>query len=142
MRITIDHIEDQHMEAKNEEGGKIRLDGSRNIGGLEGGISPMQLLLAGIGGCSAIDIIGILEKQKQNLEDLKVEVDGDRQKKDTYSEFTTIHLNFIFTGDLEAKKVERAINLSLDKYCSVSKTLEKTSEITHSYEIKSETHHS
>lgn len=142
MRITIDHLKDEHMEAQNEQGGKIRLDGSTNIGGLEGGLSPMQLLLAGIGGCSAIDIIGILEKQRQDLEDLKVEVDGDRQKKDTYTEFTTIHLNFIFTGDLEEQKVERAINLSLDKYCSVSKTLEKTSDITHSYEIKSETHHS
>lgn len=137
MKITIDQLKDTHMEAQNEEGGKIRMDGSTNIGGLEGGFSPMQLLLAGIGGCSAIDIIGILEKQKQDLKDLKVEVDGDRQKRETYSEFTTIHLKFIFTGELEPQKVERAINLSLDKYCSVSKTLEKTSAISHSYEIKS-----
>lgn len=135
MKITIDHLEDLHMEAKNEEGGIIRMDGTTEIGGLEGGFSPMQLLLAGVGGCSAIDIIGILEKQKQDLKDLKVEVDGDRQSKDTYSEFTTIHINYIFTGDLDDKKVERAINLSLDKYCSVTKTLEKTSEITHSFEI-------
>lgn len=137
MKITIDQLKDTHMEAQNEEGGKIRMDGSTNIGGLEGGFSPMQLLLAGIGGCSAIDIIGILKKQKQDLKDLKVEVDGDRQKRETYSEFTTIHLKFIFTGELEPQKVERAINLSLDKYCSVSKTLEKTSAISHSYEIKS-----
>lgn len=137
MKITIDHLNDLHMEAQNEEGGLIRMDGTTEIGGLEGGFSPMQLLLAGVGGCSAIDIIGILEKQKQDLQDLKVEVDGNRQNKGTYSEFTTIHINYIFTGDLDDKKVERAINLSLDKYCSVTKTLEKTSEITHSYEIKS-----
>ncbi len=137
MRITIDHIQDMHMEAQNEEGGKIRMDGSTTIGGLEGGLSPLQLLLAGIGGCSAIDIVGILEKQKQDLRDLKVVVNGDKRKKDNYSEFDTIHLNFIFTGDLEPKKVERAINLSIDKYCSVSKALEKGSEITHSYEINS-----
>lgn len=137
MRITIDQIDGTHMEAENEENGKIRMDGSTSIGGLEGGFSPMQLLLAGVGGCSAIDIIGILEKQKQDIQDLQVEVDGDRQSKDTYSEFTSINLNYIFTGDLEEKKVERAINLSLDKYCSVSKALEKTSKITHSYEIKS-----
>lgn len=136
MKITIDKLDgDQHMEAVNEESGKIRMDGSRTVGGLEGGISPMQLLLAGIGGCSAIDIIGILKKQKQDLQDLQIVVDGDRQERDTYSEFVTIHLNFIFTGELDEKKVERAINLSLDKYCSVSKTLEKTSEITYSYEI-------
>jgi putative redox protein len=137
MKITIDHLEDLHMEAQNEEGGKIRMDGTNEIGGLEGGFSPMQLLLAGIGGCSAIDIIGILEKQKQPLQDLQVVIDGDRQSVGTYSEFKTIHLNFIFTGDLEDKKVKRAIDLSLDKYCSVSKALEKGSEISYSYEIKS-----
>jgi len=136
MKITIDQLEETHMEAQNEQGGLIRMDGSTSIGGLEGGFSPMQLLLAGVGGCSAIDIIGILKKQKQNLQDLRVEIDGNRQKKETYSEFTTIHIKYIFSGDLEKQKVERAINLSLDKYCSVSKTLEKTSEITHSYEIK------
>ncbi|MCW9708030.1 OsmC family protein [Fodinibius salsisoli] len=137
MKITIDHLKDRHMEAANEEGGLTRMDGSTSIGGLEGGFSPMQLLLAGAGGCSSIDIMNILEKQKQDLQDLKVEIEGDRQKKDTYSEFTTIHLHYIFTGELDEAKVERAINLSLDKYCSVTKTLGKTSEITHSYEIKS-----
>ena len=91
MKITIDHLNDMHMEAQNEEGGLIRMDGSTEIGGLEGGFSPMQLLLAGVGGCSAIDIIGILKKQRQDLQDLKVEVDGDRQSKDEYSEFTNIH---------------------------------------------------
>ncbi|HLR25694.1 MAG TPA: OsmC family protein [Fodinibius sp.] len=137
MKITIDQLEGTHMEAANEEGGLVRMDGSTEIGGLEGGFSPMQLLLAGAGGCSTIDIIGILEKQKQNVQALEVEVEGDRQQKGTYSEFTTIHLHYIFTGDLDDRKVERAINLSLDKYCSVTKTLGKTSEITHSYEIKS-----
>lgn len=136
MKVTVQKLDkDQHMEAKNEEGGLIRMDGNTQIGGLEGGFSPMQLLLAGIGGCSAIDILGILEKQKQDLQDLRVEIDADKQKKDTYSEFKTIHLKFIFTGNLNPKKVERAIDLSLNKYCSVSKALEKGSKITHSYEI-------
>ena len=125
-----------HMEAANKQGGKIRLDGNTQIGGLEGGFSPMQLLLAGIGGCSAIDIMGILEKQKQPLDDLQVEVEGDKQSTGTYSEFKIIHLTFIFTGDLDPKKVERAIDLSINKYCSVSKALEKGSEITSSYEIQ------
>lgn len=137
MKITVQKLEqDLHMEAASEEGGKIRMDGNTAIGGLEGGCSPMQLLLAGIGGCSAIDIMGILEKQKQPLEDLQVEVNGDRQSTGTYSEFKSIHLKFIFTGDLDEKKVERAIDLSLGKYCSVSKALEKGSEISSGYEIK------
>lgn len=125
------------MEAQNEEGGAIRMDGTTGIGGLEGGFSPMQLLLAGIGGCSAIDILGILEKQKQELKDLNIEVDADKQSVGTYSEFKSIHIKFIFTGDLDPKKVERAIDLSINKYCSVSKALEKSSEIKTSYEIKS-----
>ena len=136
MKVTVQKLEkDLHMEAENEEGGLVRMDGNTEIGGLEGGFSPMQLLLAGIGGCSAIDIIGILEKQKQNLKDLRVEVNGDKQKKETYSEFKTIHLKFIFSGDLDPRKVERAIDLSINKYCSVSKALEQGSKITHSYEI-------
>jgi len=137
MKITIDQLEDTHMEAANEEGGLVRMDGSTSIGGLDGGFSPMQLLLAGVGGCSAIDIIGILKKQRQDLQNLTIEVEGDRQSKEEYSEFKTIHIHFIFTGDLDESKVERAINLSLDKYCSVSKTLEQASEITSSFEITS-----
>ncbi|HEX6981682.1 MAG TPA: OsmC family protein [Balneolaceae bacterium] len=137
MKVTVNQLDGTHMEAQNETDGKIRMDGSVGIGGLEGGFSPMQLLLAGIGGCSAIDIIGILEKQRQDLKGLEVEVEGDKQSKGTFSEFTTIHLNFIFTGELDKGKVERAIDLSLNKYCSVSKTLEKTSKITSSYEIRS-----
>ncbi len=137
MSITVNWLKkDFHMEAGNEEGGKIRIDGNTIIGGLEGGISPMQLLLAGIGGCSAIDVISILEKQKQELTDLKVEVDGDKQSTDVgYSEFKTIHMHFTLSGNLDPKKVERALNLSITKYCSVSKALEKGSEISYDYEI-------
>jgi len=137
MLVSVNWLKkDFHMEAANEEGGKIRMDGKTSIGGLEGGISPMQLLLAGIGGCSAIDVISILEKQKQDLTDLKVEVDADRQHTDVgYSEFKTIHMHFIFSGDLDPKKVERALKLSITKYCSVSKALEKGSEISYDYKI-------
>ncbi|MEX0844644.1 MAG: OsmC family protein [Balneolaceae bacterium] len=126
-----------HFESENETNGKIRIDGSNSIGGLEGGLSPMQLLLAGAGGCSAIDVVSILEKQKQKLTGLKVEVDGDRQKVKgaKHSEYKTIHMHYIFEGDLDPKKVERALELSVTKYCSVSKALEKGSEISYDYEI-------
>lgn len=137
MKINVSWLgNDFHMEAENETKGKIRIDGNNDIGGLEGGLSPMQLLLAGIGGCSAIDVISILEKQKQKLTDLKVEVDGDRQKlKAGYSEYKTIHMHFTLSGELDRKKVERALELSITKYCSVSKALEKGSEISYDYEI-------
>lgn len=136
MKITVEKLEkERHMEASNEEGGKIRLDGTRSIGGLEGGLAPMQTLLAAAGGCSMIDVVNILEKQRQELKSIRVEVDGDRQKVETWSEYKTIHMHFILEGDLDPAKVERAIKLSVEKYCSVSKALEKTSKITTSFEI-------
>jgi putative redox protein len=133
MHIKVDWLQkDFLMEAENEEGGKIRIDGKTRTEGL----SPMQLLIAGIGGCSAIDVISILEKQKQKLTDLSVEVDADKQQlKEGYSEFKTIHLHFKLSGELDVKKVERALELSITKYCSVSKALEKGSEISYDYEI-------
>ena len=138
MNVKVNWLQkDFHMEAGNEEGGKIRIDGNTKIGGLDGGMSPMQLLLAGIGGCSAIDVISILEKQKQNLTDLSVEVDSEKVKlKEGYSEFKKIHLHFELSGDLDVKKVELALELSITKYCSVSKALEKGSEISYDYSIE------
>jgi len=92
-------------------------------------------LLAAAGGCSAIDVVGILKKQRQNPDDLKIEVTGERLNVKEYSEFKSINIHFILKGDLDEKKVSRAIDLSLNKYCSVSKTLEKTAKITSSFEI-------
>lgn len=137
MKVDVNWLgKDFHMEAGNEEYGIIRIDGKTNIGGLEGGMSPMQLLLAGIGGCSAIDVISILEKQKQDLKSLKVEVDGDKQKNDVgFSEYKSIHMHFILSGNLDEKKVKRALDLSITKYCSVSKALEKGSEISYDFVI-------
>lgn len=137
MAITVQKLdEDLHFEAENENGGKLRMDGNDTIGGLEGGLSPLQLLLAGIGSCSSVDVLNILAKQRQEVNDFKVEVNADKQSVDSHSEYKTINLKFILTGDLDEKKVERAIELSIDKYCSVSKALEKGSEINYTYEIK------
>ena len=139
MKITLRTLEqEKHMEAVNEEGGIIHLDGSRSIGGINGGMSPMQLLLAAAGGCSTIDVMSILKKQKQEPKGILVNIEGDRQSVETWSEFKTIHLHYTLAGDLDRKKVERAIDLSVGKYCSVSKALEKTSEITWSFDIVGE----
>lgn len=137
MKISINRLNDAvHMEAKNEDGVTLQMDGTGEIGGINGGFRPMQMLLAAAGGCSAIDIVGILKKQNQNPDNLQIEVTGDRQSVGTYSEFKAIHMHFIMKGaHLDEKKVTRAIDLSLTKYCSVSKTLEKTAKITSSYEI-------
>ena len=138
MKISIERLNDAvHMEASNEDGATLQMDGTDAIGGINGGFRPMQMLLAAAGGCSAIDVVGILKKQRQNPDDLKVEVTGERVHVEEYSEFKSIHVHFVLKGShLDEKKVARAIDLSLSKYCSVSKTLEKTAKITSSFEIK------
>ncbi len=138
MKVHVNWLgKDFNMEATSKENGKIRMSSSNtNIGGLEGGMSPLQLLLAGIGGCSAIDVISILEKQKQPLKSLEVDVDGDKVKTDTgCSAYKTIHMHFKVSGELDPAKVQRALDLSITKYCSVSKALEKGSEISYDFEI-------
>src|SRR6056297_58426 len=136
MKISIQRLNDAvHMEAKNEDGVTLQMDGTGEIGGINGGFRQMQMLLAAAGGCSAIDVVGILKKQRQNPDDLKIEVTGERVNVKEYSEFKSINIHFILEGDLDEKKVARAIDLSLTKYCSVSKTLEKTAKITSSFEI-------
>ena len=136
MKITIQRLnEDVHMEAVNEDGVSVNMDGTPDIGGKNLGFRPMQMLLAAAGGCSTIDIIGILKKQRQELDDIKVEITGERVSLGDYTEFKTIHLHYILTGKLDKNKVARAIDLSLHKYCSVTKTLEKTATVTSSFDI-------
>ena len=123
------------MEAKNEDGNSIQMDSSPDIGGEGKGMRPMQLLLAAVGGCSAIDVILILKKQKQIIEDFEVEVEGEREKIEDYSLFREICLHFKFKGKVDKDKAERAVKLSVDKYCSVSKTLEPTAKISYKVSV-------
>lgn len=124
-----------HFEASNEDGNTIQLDSSPDSGGEGKGVRPMQLLLMGLGGCSAIDIGLILSKQKQHIDDFSIEINGERDKEKTPALFETIHIIFKLTGSLDGGKVKRAAKLSMEKYCSVAKTLEKTASITYSIEI-------
>ncbi len=124
-----------HFLGTNSIGNSISIDSSA-VGPKESkGVSPMELLLMGIAGCSSIDIVMILEKMRQPLDDLEIIVEGKRREEIPRT-FTDIHLKFIFIGNLKVDKVESAIQLSMEKYCSVSKMLEKAATITHEYEIK------
>ena len=137
MRITLERQNKAvHMNATNEDGASIHIDGAPSIGGENKGLRPMQLLLAGMGGCSIMDVVSILNKQKQQPDDIRVIVDGDREKDKTPSLFEKVHVHFIITGNLDEKKVKRAIDLSMKTYCSVSKIIEKTALITYSHKIK------
>ncbi len=124
------------MEADNGEGNLVTVDGSSAIGGNNLGMRPMQLVLAALGSCSSIDVISILKKQQQEPFGLKVEVEGTRAEGQVPAVFTAIHVHYVFTGKPDAQKAEKAIVLSMEKYCSVSKMLEKTVAITHSFEIQ------
>ncbi len=111
------------------------MDSSIASGGNNEGVRPMQMLLMALAGCSAIDVIGILKKQRQQLRDLNITVDGERETGKDANVFVKIHVHFAFTGDVEKEKAERAVKLSLEKYCSVAKTLEKSAVITHSISV-------
>jgi len=125
-----------HLQASNEDGRSVEIDAAPAIGGGNKGMRPMQLMLASAGSCSSIDVISILKKQKQNLRDIIVEVNGEREKDKTPSLFTDVNLHFILFGDLDPDKVKRAIDLSVTKYCSALKTIEKSATITYSFEIQ------
>ncbi|MEZ5043694.1 MAG: OsmC family protein [Saprospiraceae bacterium] len=124
-----------HMQATNEEGQTVETDGSPSIGGSNKGMRPMQLMLVGLGSCSSIDIIHLLTKQRQPLEDIQISIDSQRAEGEIPSLFTAIQIHYRLYGDLDEKKVERAVTLSMEKLCSVAKILEKTAKITWSWEI-------
>ena len=135
--IELNRLNDAfHFSAENDAGNVVHLDSSPDSGGSNLGMRPMQMLLAAVGGCSAIDIIMILKKQRQDLKDMKITVKGEREKDAVPSLYTSVHAHYKFFGPLDADKVEKAINLSIEKYCSVSQTLEKAgAKITYSFEI-------
>jgi putative redox protein len=99
------------------------------------GVSPMQMLLLGMGGCTAYDVVDILEKQRQPLAGLELEITGARGEEQP-KPWTQIHVLYRFRGDgLDAVKVERAIALSVEKYCGALATLAGVAQVTHAYEI-------
>lgn len=126
---------DFHFEALNDSGNTLQIDGSVDIGGSNAGFRPMQLLLAAVGGCSAIDIVSILKKQRQQIEAFDIEVEGERQPIAQYSIWKNIHIVFKLKGKIDLEKAKKAAELSMEKYCSVSKTLEPTAHITHEVQV-------
>lgn len=125
MRIELKQLDDAfHFEAISETGNIALMDAGENIGGSNKGVRPMQMLLMGLGGCSAIDIVMILKKQRQVISDFQITIDGEREVDKEPSLWKTIQIHFKLKGEIDKEKAERAVQLSMDKYCSVSKTLE------------------
>jgi len=138
MKARIKWVEDVLFVGESSSGHTVVIDGPPEYGGRNLGIRPMELLLQGLGGCTVFDVLLILKKARQLVTDCVVEIDA--QRADTEPKvFTNIHIHFIVTGkDISEKQVQRAIQLSAEKYCSASIMLAKTAEITHDYEIRNE----
>ncbi len=136
MKITLERLNQAvHFVARNEEGNTMEMDGSPEIGGEGKGVRPLQTLLMGLAGCSSIDVVTILQKMRQPLDDIKVTVSATRRENEVPSIFETIQIDYQLYGDLQPDKAQRAVELSMEKYCSVTRILEKTATINYSFSI-------
>jgi putative redox protein len=123
------------MVGKSHSGHSITMDGPPEIGGNNLGVRPMEMLLLGVAGCTMIDVVTTLKKMRQDLTNCETKLSAERADEHP-KVFTDIHIQFIVKGqDLDPKKVEKAITLSAEKYCSASIMLGKTASITHDFEI-------
>mgnify|MGYP001600351477 CR=1 FL=1 len=126
MKIELQRVGDGfNMEAKDENGHTVSIDTAAENGGQNKGVRPMHLLIMGLGGCSAIDIIMILKKQKQEVTDFRVSVEAEREKGKDPSLWEEAHVVFHLKGNIDAGKAQRAADLSMQKYCSVAETLRR-----------------
>ncbi len=135
MKARIQWAGEAGFIAEADSGHKVLIDGPPEYGGRNQGPRPMELVLMGMGGCAAFDVVHILRKSRQEISDCVAEIEAERAESEP-KVFTRIHVHFIVTGKgLDAKKVAHAIELSATKYCSASIMLGKTAKITHDYEI-------
>jgi putative redox protein len=137
MTIELNRIEEPYVfQLKNESGATCTFDANVALGGKNKGLTPMQLLAGSLAGCMSIDIVLILQKQKINPKVYNIEIDAKR-KEGTPSPFESIHLTFSVDKNVPLDKLERAILLSKEKYCSVSLSLNPTIKITHAIKVVS-----
>jgi putative redox protein len=134
MEVVLNRLDqDFHFEAKGSSPIPVHIDAAEGIGGHNAGARPMELLLMGLGGCTAIDVILILKKQRQVVDDFQIRVQGDREKIEGTEKtpFRQINIQFELQGDIDGNKALKAIQMSMDKYCSATAQLEPSASITH-----------
>jgi len=135
MKARVKLIEGVSFAVQSEPGHTVVMDGPPDGGGKNLGVRPMEMLLLGLGGCSAYDVVHILRKGRQQVTDCVADLDATRADSDP-KVFTRIHVHFTVSGkSLDPKRVEQAVRLSAEKYCSASIMLGKTAEITHDFEV-------
>jgi putative redox protein len=135
MKCRIKWIDHMSFVGESGSGHSVVMDGAPEAGGRNLGIRPMEMLLLGLGGCTAFDVVSILQKSRQPVIDCEIKIEA-RRAESVPKVFTHIHIHFIVSGrGLDESKVDRAVNLSADKYCSASRMLEKAATITHDFEV-------
>jgi putative redox protein len=129
MRVKLVQAGPARFMVMNDAGATAIIDGPADMGGENAGLRPMETLLSALAGCSALDVILILKKQRQDLKRLEVEVEGERADA-VPAVFTNIHLRFKGYGSIDLVKLQKAVELSMEKYCSVAKMLQPAVAIT------------
>ncbi len=135
MKATVKWAGEASFVGESETGHSVTMDGPVENGGKNRGPRPMEMVLIGMGGCTAFDVVHILRKGRHDIGDCAANIDAERASVDP-KVFTRIHIHFVVSGkNLKPDVVERAIKLSAEKYCSASIMLGKTAVITHDFEI-------
>ena len=135
MKATVKWLDHMSFVGESGSGHSVVMDGAPDVGGRNMGVRPMEMVLLGLGGCTSFDLVLILQRQRQAVDDVQVEIEAERADK-APRVFTKIHVHYIVKGrGLDPKKVERAVNMTAEKYCSVSIMLSASVEISHDFEI-------
>ena len=140
MEVVLKRLDDDfHFEGIGTSSVPVHIDAAEGIGGHNAGARPMELLLMGIGGCTAIDVILILKKQRQVIEDFQIRISGNREKIEGTEKtpFREINIQFELKGAIDGNKALKAIQLSMEKYCSATAQLEPSASITHTLVLNS-----
>ena len=135
MEVRVKYTDGLQFVGETESGHAVLMDGEPVYGGKDTAVRPTELLLVGLGGCSGMDVVSILKKKKQDIKGLEINIKGTRAEEHP-KKFTAIDIEFVVTGHgISEEAVKRAVNLSMEKYCSVKATLEGCAKITFSYRI-------
>lgn len=136
MKSTVKWVDGAMFIGESDSGHSVVMDGPADGGGRNLGVRPMEMLLLGMGGCTAYDVVHILKKARQDIRGCRVELDAERAESPPQV-FTRIHVHFVVSGKgLADSQVKRAVSLSAEKYCSASIMLGKTATITHDYAVE------
>lgn len=138
MKARIKWVQDRMFVGETGSGHAVVIDGAPDAGGRNLGVRPMEMLLLGLGGCTAFDVVLILERGREPVTDCVVEIEAERARTDP-KVFTRIHVHYVVTGrGLAVSKVERAVRLSAEKYCSATIMFSQVATLTHDFEVVDE----